>query len=173
MGMRIAIVGMSGQAKGAPYLQPDWEVWGMAFHPEQWAYFNRVFEMHDMSDYHKHYNDSYIDKLKEMDNLYMQEKYFDNVTPYPFDEVGNKYFSSTIGYMMALAISMKPEEIHFYGINMADDTEYRHQRPNVEYFVGLAEGRDIKVVIPDSSPVMKYQPGNQGFDYTSRYGWTQ
>lgn len=75
--------------------------------------------------------------------------------------------------MLALAISMEPEEIQLHGVYMADESEYRHQRANAEYLIGFAEGKGIKVTIPNESELLKYQPHYMGFPYTNRYGWTQ
>ena len=38
---------------------------------------------------------------------------------------------------------------------MALDTEYMEQRPSVEYLLGLAEGRGIKVTVAESSDILK------------------
>lgn len=46
-----------------------------------------------------------------------------------------------------------------YGVDMAQDTvlhaEYREQRPSCEYFIGIAEGAGIKVVLPPGSDLLK------------------
>lgn len=59
---------------------------------------------------------------------------------------------------------------------MAADDEYGYQRPNCEYLIGLARGRGIKVVIPDESPLCKFQDtgikfGKATATYIERYGW--
>ena len=38
---------------------------------------------------------------------------------------------------------------------MAMETEYATQRPSCEYLLGMAEGRGIEIVIPDSSEILK------------------
>lgn len=173
MGMNIAIVGMSPSANDAPFGKSGWECWGMPWHPDLWVMFDRVFEMHDLS-HEDLFNDAYIEKLKGLEiPLYMQEAYFENATQYPFDDIGTDYFSSSIGYMMALAIKENPSCISIYGVDMADDTEYRHQRPNLEYLIGLARGKGIIVNVHESSPVMKFKSNVEGHGYTTRYGWTQ
>ena len=35
------------------------------------------------------------------------------------------------------------------------ETEYAHQRPSVEYYIGLAEGRGIEIVIPEVSELLR------------------
>ena len=61
---------------------------------------------------------------------------------YPLDAMLKKfgdYFTNSISWMLALAIHEGFEEIHVYGVDMAVDTEYHHQRPSCEYFLGLAK----------------------------------
>lgn len=77
---------------------------------------------------------------------------------YPKDYIVKKYgtyFTNTISWQIALAIDLGFQEIHLYGINMANDEEYASQRPSVEYFVGLARGMGRKVFIPDQSDLCK------------------
>jgi hypothetical protein len=61
------------------------------------------------------------------------------------------YYTSTISYMLALAIMQGREEIHLYGIDLLQDEEYAYQRPGCEYLVGFARGMGIKVYIPEQS----------------------
>ncbi len=110
----------------------------------------------------------------------MQEKYFPNVEKYPFRQVaetiGEYYYNSSIAYAMALAIHEGAEEIGIYGVDMKADDEYGYQRPNMEYLVGLARGKGIKVHIPKESPLCKFQNTGIRFydhipEYVKRYGW--
>ncbi len=99
--------------------------------------------------------------------------------PYPFDEMcrlfpgatarwsqgpqGAKlekdrgYLTSSIAEMLALAISqMKAgDEIWLWGVDLAADTEYFRQRSGTEYLLGVAQGRGIKIVLPDACPLLK------------------
>ncbi len=72
-----------------------------------------------------------------------------NKDSYPLDEViekfGSTYFTSSIAYMLALAITKAPKEINIWGIDMEQGTEYEHQRPCVLYWIGQAAARGIKV----------------------------
>ena len=65
------------------------------------------------------------------------------------------YYTSTPAQMMALAIYEGFEEIHLYGIDMLQAEEYFYQRSGVEYYVGFARGRGIKVYIPQTSALCK------------------
>lgn len=93
--------------------------------------------------------------------IYMQEQHNDipASVKYPLDEMvkhfGRQYFKSTLDYMMALALYEGFEEIHLYGVNMADNIEYAHQRPSMEYWIGRAEGMGVKVALPEGCDLMK------------------
>jgi hypothetical protein len=71
---------------------------------------------------------------------------------YPIDavalEVGEE-FTSSIAYMMALAIYMGYEEIRVYGVNLLHETEYLAQRPAFKYYLAIARERGISVWAPE------------------------
>jgi len=61
------------------------------------------------------------------------------------------YYTSTISYMLALAIMQMRPEIHLYGIDLLQDDEYIYQRAGAEYLIGLARGMGLEVYIPPQS----------------------
>ena len=65
------------------------------------------------------------------------------------------YFTSTPAYMLALAIHEGFREIHIYGIDSLTGTGYEDQRSGIEYFIGIARGREIEVYIPKESHLLK------------------
>ena len=83
----------------------------------------------------------------------------------------NGYFTNTISYMIALAIYEEYKEISVFGVDMAtsnpplENTEYSHQRPSCEYYLGLAVGRGIKTYIPPCADLLKAR-FNYGFELT-------
>ncbi len=46
-------------------------------------------------------------------------------------------------------------ELHIYGVDMAQGTEYANQRPSCEYFLGLAAGMGVKTYVPPQSDLLK------------------
>jgi len=76
-------------------------------------------------------------------------KGYPNIKKYPLEKIINRfdsdYFGSGIDYMVALAIYKGATEIHIYGVIMMSDTEYAHQKPSVEHWIGIAKGAGIKV----------------------------
>lgn len=182
MGLKVAIVGLSDTTHDlAPWDDNTWEKWGLPWDLLKWPEYHRLFEMHDLrlleSDHSKR-PDDYIERLKYM-NVYMQEQYFPSIKKYPFKEIEKtvgSYFNSSISYAMAMAIHEQAEEISVYGVDMKGDDEYGYQKPNMEYLVGLAIGKGIKVTIPEESLLCKFAGSGIRFydhypEYIDRYGW--
>ncbi len=65
------------------------------------------------------------------------------------------YYTSTVSFMLALAIMQYTPEIHLYGVDLLQDDEYGYQRPGAEYLIGLARGMGIKVYVPPQSALCK------------------
>ena len=61
------------------------------------------------------------------------------------DQVEN--FTSSTAYALALAIYQGKKRIELAGIEMTSDTEYVRQRPGVYFWLGIAAGRGIDVVL--------------------------
>lgn len=183
MALKVAVIGMAPSCADAPWSDPSWRKWGLPWHDGYWLRMDRHFEMHDirlLDSQHSRRGDGYWQRLAECDQLYMQDDALPTATPYPFAEVaetiGAAYWNSSIAYALALAIHEGAEEIGLWGVDMKGDDEYGYQRPNIEYLIGLARGKGIKVHIPHSSPLCKFQPkGIKFFDhvpeYVDRYGW--
>jgi len=181
--MKVAIIGLSQTTHSlAPWSDPAWEKWGLPWDSD-WVRMDRLFEMHDirlLNSEHSKRKDGYLNRLRDCEaTLYMQKDYFPCATAYPFDEVAKTtgaYWNSSIAYAMALAIHEEADEIGVYGVDMKGDDEYCYQRPNMEYLIGLARGKGIKVHVPDESPLCKFQDTGIKFYehapiYQQRYGW--
>jgi hypothetical protein len=80
---------------------------------------------------------------------------------YPYEDVvatiGSNYFATnSFGYMVALAIHEGFEEIKLYGADFGPkDTSDAYARPCIEFLLGLAVGRGIKVWAPEGSALLK------------------
>lgn len=168
---KIAIIGKAPSSQSlAPYADPDWHIWTLSdvMLCRQAARYDVQFELHDSEIVKK--NKSYWDWLTRVDGkpVVMREDTpeIKACIPYPKDEIVDKYggyFTNTVSWMIALAIEMQPTEIGVYGIDMAQNDEYAHQRPSCEYFLGIAAGRGIKVWVPPQSDLL-HTSGLYGFD---------
>jgi hypothetical protein len=74
---------------------------------------------------------------------------------------GTPYLESSLAYMMAQAIwELKPgDRIGIWGVDLHCESEYAYQRPNLEYLIGLARGRGIKVYVPPQSALLSHANG--------------
>lgn len=183
MGLKVAVIGLSPATHDlAPWDDPDWQKWGLPWDEGYWLRLDRAFEMHDIRlliSEHSRRKCSYLTRLEECEDLYMQEAYLPNAKAYPFDEVAKTtgyYWNSSIAYAIAMAIHEGAEEIAVYGVDMKGDDEYGYQKPNIEYLLGLARGKGIKVTVPDASPLLKFNHVGVKFfehtpQYVKRYGW--
>lgn len=177
--MKVAIVGLSPSThKDASWSDPDWELWGLPWDAEGYPRFNRLFEMHVRNEFEKR-----IDRLKESRvPIYMQQHFKDipNSIKYPFDAVGDDVFkhfprrpfgqedwyNSSIAYMLALAIHEKAEEIGLWAVDVRGSGEYENQVSCLEFLIGFALGRGIKVFLPRGPTVLNSYRG-----ITQRYGF--
>lgn len=165
----IAICGFAlGHVNEAPFGDPAWEKWGInrlhTVHPGPYdAYFN----IHDLEQYHGE-DAEHLAYLKNFDGpVYLRPqdigKYdVPNAVPFPADELVKKfgrYFNNTVSWLIAYAIEQHPTRMGVYGVDMAQDAllnaEYAQQRPSCEYFLGLAVGLGIELVIPNGSDLLK------------------
>lgn len=169
---KVALLGFAESWKTAPFDDPDVEIWPLN---EMWKYvsrWDRWFELHDsetlgvtkrdLSEGEEKRHLEWLAAQKPGKPIYMQPAFCDGrfpaAVPYPLEEMCarfGRYFTSTIGYMLALAIADGYEWIGLYGIDLASDVEYQQQRPNAEYLVGLARGMGRTVVIADGSAMLK------------------
>jgi hypothetical protein len=162
---KIAIVGTAPLSKDmTPVDDNDWEIWvcsaGNMNSPTVTKRITRWFELHAMVELEGQENKSwvqpYIPWLKAQTfPVWMLEQ--NDMIPqahvFPCRELiaefGREWFTSSIAWMMALAIAEKVDMIGIFGVDMAADVEhYTAQRAGCRYFINEAEKRGIKVQIP-------------------------
>ena len=164
--MKIAIVGSAASTRDqAPFDNLEWSIWALAWRRAGLKRVDMRFEMHDPSLWSRYAGPipAYLDWLRASDAPVVMRGQFDeipNCMPYPFDNVETFLgegvcYTSSVSYMLALAIYSEPEEIGLFGIDMLADEEYAYQRPAAEYLIGLARGRGIKVTIPGACSLTK------------------
>lgn len=179
MERKIAIVGFASSYREAPYNDPSVEIWGMN---ELWKYlprWDRWFELHPREvfalegDRNQVAHEAWLQQQPAEKPIYMIERHADipGSVEYPLDAMAARffpgtarpYFTSSIAFMLALAIAEGATWIGLYGIDLASDTEYASQRAAAEYFIGIARGMGIVVVIAAGSALLK-APSVYGYD---------
>ena len=163
MGKRIAIVGTASSSIGyAPWSEPDTEIWAVSSIIKLWAKLMPLvdvfFELHE--NFEQLRPEFLPWAIENQPKIYMCEEHpdLDNSIAYPREQMEKqfaRYFTSSVAYMLALAISEIPDCIGIYGVDMATAGEYYDQRPCCEFFLGVAAGMGIDVEIPKSSALLK------------------
>ena len=158
---KVAIVGFTPSRKQAPYADDAYEIWGLnaLFRVDGVPRATRWFDLHPVDkipeDRMKWYSEATIP-------VYLQRP--DPRVPkslaFPREAIlarfgQDAYFTNSISWMIALAMLEGMTHIEVYGVDMSTPDEYRTQRPNVEYWLGLAMGAGIKVKVAETSDLLK------------------
>ncbi len=165
---KIAIIGWAGTSRDlAPWADPTWEKWGlntMAQHLPYAQNMQRLYQLHTNADVRKDQTEepAYWEWMTKNQSIpiYMHfpQPEIPMAVQYPTEEITKKYrnyFTNTVSWMIAHAIEEDVETIGVWGVDMANATEYAAQRPSCEYFLGIAEGKGIEVVLPVESDLLR------------------
>jgi len=172
--LKVAIIGKTPHKALAPYGDPSWEIWTLSDLPcgGQVPRWTRHFELHPL-DWFRERNDQIWDFLKQPHDkpVYVQELAADVPAGVLFPKgdvlrhLPRAYMTNTVSWLMGYASLLGASEVGVWGVDMALDTEYGHQRPSCEYMVGWLEGQGCKVTIPDESDLLKARC-LYGFDHS-------
>ncbi len=157
---KIALLGSAPSSVHlAPYDDPSWEIWGCS--PASIDHAKRIsmwFELHPLSD--ASVSPDYLRWLAHIDRpvaLIATDARVPKGFEYPREamlaEYGPYFFTSSVAWMLALAIREKPAEIGLWGIDMSANEEYALQRPGCHFFIREALKSGIKVFVPSESDV--------------------
>lgn len=176
---RIAICGTAPSSIGeAPFDDEAWEIWGTSRLWKQIPRADAWFELHPLDEVGRGWDctekqrrerrEEHIEWLAEAPiPVYLQDE--DERIPgglrYPLDEIleyvserfgdEDAYFTNTISYMLAFALYSEVDEVGIWGVDMALEDEYQHQRPSVEYWIGLLRGAGIRVRVPHQCDLLQ------------------
>lgn len=165
----IVVVGFAdGHRDMAPWDDKTAEFWGLnrlhtVLPGRPWTHW---FEVHDLSSYDK--DKVHLDFLHSFQGpVFIRPddmgKYdIPNAVPYPKEQMLSRfpsYFTNSISWMLALAITRNPRKISVFGVDMAQDhvlqAEYAEQRPSCEFFLGFAAGAGIQMVLPKGTDLLR------------------
>lgn len=165
---KVAIVGFATTRVCAPYGEEGWELWSLNDPVTAAGYaprssFTRWFQLHPPRYLAKHYTRGLQDLAMHWGErtgirLYMDQHYpeYPDSEPYPKEAVEQLsghgwYHTSSFDWMLALAIHEGFEEIAIYGCQFyswpAMNGEPISALQCLHYWVGVAEGRGIKVSV--------------------------
>jgi len=173
---KVAIVGTSMSWMKAPYEDESVEIWGVnnGFINLGDKRKTRWFDVHTIEHredgrWYRRWDHNfrgqtvgdYIEDLKKLEcPVYMQQEWpeIPNSKRFPIEQVTGyfgSYITNSIAMQFAYALTEGFGEIQLWGIDMSHGTEWAYQRPNCEYFIGLAVGLGVKVLVPDESDLLK------------------
>lgn len=151
----------------APYASPDWEFWVTG--PDNHGNIPKTdvwFEMHDIDTLNQDQQFAqHIINLEHYPKVIVQDRYedlYENTEAYPKDRMIEKYgrdfFTSSVAWMLALAIEKKPKTIGLWGIDMNSEGEYAQQRAGCKFFIREAKLLGIDIVVPIESDLLQPPP---------------
>ncbi len=179
---KLAIIGYTQHQLYAPWKNPEWDIAGLNDLYEVMPQYNADLFKGDVWErlvwFQVHRNDhgeipegardpKHGEWLKAAKcPVFMFEPLADVPTAerYPIEDIlqmfPRAYFNNTISWMIAWGLLQGYKTIGIWGVDMALDgvhgqSEYSHQRPSVEYFVGWADGHGVEFYIPIESEICK------------------
>jgi hypothetical protein len=170
----------------APFDNLDVDIWGLGFWAAMGKYprLDAVFEVHRREVWEKEITipvDEYLAWLKEPHPfpIYTREKqdYIASCEVLPLNLISERYlrhlfrgvspivryYTTSIAYMLAMAIYLGYTRIEPYGIEMTAE-RYQYQRDSVFYWMGLANGNGVDVVVPENSDMFMVNSYGDGPD---------
>lgn len=186
MTRKIAIVGTApSSVMDAPYDDPTWDIWSLGANQVKIKRFTRWFELHtfhalECAQALQQQRVDFFKKIGKDLTIGHENPLLPDAVMYPKDEVikfiygnqDNAYFTSSIAWMIALAIYEGASEIGLWGVDMVGDCEYSYQRACCEHLLGIARGRGITVNITPHSPLLRAER-MYAFEYTNFAGEVQ
>lgn len=165
---KVCLVGFATTTrKQTPWEDDSYEFWGCnEGYVQEFPKKDRWFQIHIFESFSREGNMNDPNHFKWLQQehpfeIYMKRKFqfVPSSVGYPIDELemmfGRRYFRSSFDYMIALALAEGYTTIGVYGFEMASGTEYEHQRPSAEYWIGRAEGMGVKVELPLTTNLLR------------------
>ena len=157
----IALVGAHRRTRLlAPFEDSGWEIWSLSPKNERELLRHDVwFELHTREVLQPY--DIYLAWLRTLPLIYMQEAdpEFPGSVAYPKDEMvarfGSQFFTSSMAWMLALAITRAPPTIGIWGVEGSSHDEYVNERPGTQHFIWIAKALGIEIIIPEGCGLLK------------------
>ena len=175
---KVAIVGFApGSRPEAPYDDPEWEIWTLN-NAYVWADNNQIhrwFDIHDefILTWDLRRGPDHLERLAGFAAtgkpvyLWDADPRIPGSVRFPAEDVmavAGAYLTSSISWMLGLALLEGFEHIGVWGVDMSTHSEYADQRPGCEYLIGYLRGKGIRVDIPESCGLLKGHVYSRGRD---------
>jgi hypothetical protein len=114
---------------------------------KQPGYGEWLYQNHDFPIYMRH-GDFEMPACIPYPELQIKDWFFGRL--YRGPDLIEQFFTSSIAYMLALALYMDYKRIEVYGLEM-NLQKYQYQRDSIFWWLGYANGMRVQVVIPENS----------------------
>ena len=163
---KVALLGGAKSLRYAPWHDLTWELWAhMSCRRECEREPDAYFDLHPPDLWRnpekKFWDKKYLTWLAaNRVPIYMQEQYPEAPASlrYPFEtmitEFPRGYMTNTLAYMVALALMQGATHIGVFGCHYDAWSEYGPQRGSAEYWLGVAEGRGVHILIPPTCDLL-------------------
>lgn len=163
----VALIGSApSSVQRAPYGNPEWAicgcspgVYGVAPRTNAWV------ELHRYEPGQPWFSPEYCQFLEKYPGpvwLAEDRAEIQNGIVLPLARLIQQYspyfFTSSLAYMMAMAIEAGFKRIALYGVDMAAATEYKDQRLGCQFFAVVAKSKGIEVGVPPESDLLRPAP---------------
>ncbi len=158
---KIAVVGRCPTtAHLAPYADPNWQIWtcGHGARLGDLARWDACFDVHDGTWGAANPHRDWLQAQTKLIVLNRARPEFPGAMALPREELDatfGRFFTSSIAWMLGMAILLAPREIGLWGVEMAAQGEYGPQREACGYLIGFARGRGIRVSLPEQCGLLK------------------
>jgi hypothetical protein len=169
---KIALIGNAPSVHHAPWDDDSWEIWAHASSANYCQRVDRYFDLHPKKFWvkGKRWEPNYYGWLKRLETpIFMQRRYHEipRSVAYPKARIlaeFRRYMTSQAAWMIALAMTEGVTHLGFFGIHYASDAEHAAQRAGCEYWMGLAEGRGVHLVVPPGNPLLRTPDRLYGYE---------
>jgi hypothetical protein len=166
---KIALIGSAQTVYLAPWYDPTWEIWAHATVHHYCRRVDRYFDLHPWEWISGKQVPDYLDFLATCKTPIYMQRQFANVptsVKYPRERIMAeypRYFTSHAAWMIALALSEGVTHLG-YGIHYAMDEEHKKQRAGCEFWMGVATGKGVQLVLPEGCPMTKEPAWLYGYE---------
>lgn len=184
--LKIALIGSAPSSINvAPYHDPEWQIWGCS--PGTYGVMprcNAFFELHLWEPGQPWFSPEYVQWLTALPNrgvtLWVGNEAVKTPIPganvLPHQEIIDEFdpqrwfCTSSLFWMMAMAIKAGAKKIGLWGVDMAAVEEYQAQRSGIHHMAYIAKARGIEVGVPQESDLFtpRFQYGIDEWTHSFR-----
>ena len=163
---KVACLGGASTVQYAPWHDLTWELWS---HASTRHLCKRdpdlLFDLHPPELWRdptkKTWDPKFLTWLKTNRIPIMMQAVYEEAPAsmkYPFEQMITEfprgYMTNQLAYMVALALMEGVSHLGVFGCDYTTGTEYGPQRGSAEYWLGIAEGRGVQVLLPPTSDLL-------------------